>query len=70
MLTNQQEKGVERDKRNQRTIRGNGSSQVGSLRAEKILYEERSAAFDAIRIIALKLRVQVQHLWRKLFKRD
>ena len=58
-------------KTNQRTVRGGGSSHDGSLRAAKMLYDERSAAFDETRINDLAFRPEPsQHLWKKPFKRD
>ena len=51
-------------------ISGAGSSQDGSLRAEKILKDDKRAAFDTIRTIAFdKLPGLSQHFKRKLFKR-
>ena len=45
------------------TRRGAGSSQVGSLRAEKILYDDSTAALDEIRIKDLEMALLLsQHL--------
>ena len=55
----------------QRKIKGAGSSQDGSLRAQKILYEDRSAAFEAIVVSDLEMPFgSEQHLWRKDLRRE
>ena len=53
------------------TKRGAGSSQVGSLRAAKMLYEARRAALEEIRIRVLEVEHELtQHLRRKHLRRD
>ena len=55
----------------QRTIRGSGSSHVGSFRAEKMLYEVKRAAFEETRIRGLVSALGfVQLLTSKLFRRE
>ena len=50
---------------------GAGPSHVGSLRAEKMLYDESKDALEEIRIRSLKETLEpAQHLWRKLLRRD
>ena len=53
------------------TRRGAGSSQVGSWRAEKMLYDDSNAALEEIRISDLEMALLLsQHLWRKHLRRD
>ena len=50
---------------------GAGFSQVGSLRAQKMLYDERSAAFEAILVIFFETaRESEQHFRRKDLRRE
>ena len=54
-----------------RTISGGGSSQLGSLRAEKMLYDDKRAALEAIRIRDLEVNaVPLQDLKKKHLSRD
>ena len=58
-------------KKTQRTMSGGGSSQVGSRRAEKMEYDDKSAAFEEMRIRDLEIRaVPLQDLKKKLLSRD
>ena len=50
---------------------GGGSSQVGSLRAEKMAYDDKRAALEQIRINDLETRAApLQVLKKKLLRRD